>query len=165
MNFFVIGLPRSRTAWLANFLTHEKFCYHDGFNGCSSIQEYQKKLGTDKGDSSTGLMLIDIKELYPEAPVLIIESEPKNAIDYTYKTYGYYDPTYIYTLQEKMDQIEGMRIHVKDIDSNLPKIWDHLIGTPFNNKRAELLKTLNVQVNDPQDFDKPAAIKLWNSLN
>ena len=32
--FFVTGLPRSRTAWMANYLTYgDTFCLHDGFCG------------------------------------------------------------------------------------------------------------------------------------
>ena len=43
-NFFVLGLPRSRTAWLANFLTYDGyFCFHEGIDGCRSIDDYKKK--------------------------------------------------------------------------------------------------------------------------
>jgi len=166
MNFFVAGLPRSRTAWLANFLTcGERFCFHEALNGCDSIEQYRQKLGPDKGDSSTGLMLIDLNKLYPDAPVVIIESDPEAAAKYSYKHFGYYDPGYIYALQAKMDLIEGLRIHVGEIDKKLPEIWSHLIGSPFDYDRAQLLIALNIQVKNPYAINQEAAIKLWNTLN
>lgn len=44
--YFIIGLPRSRTAWLANFLTHDNsFCWHEASRYCGSIEELQQKMG------------------------------------------------------------------------------------------------------------------------
>lgn len=164
MNFFVIGLPRSRTAWLANFLTQEQFCYHEGLNNCCSITEYKKKLGDD-GDSSTGLMLLDMNNDFPDAPKVIIEGRVKEAIDYGYKTYGHYDPDYVNYLNERMNEIKGLRINFDDIDDMLPKIWGHLIGTPYDKKRGEMLKRMSIEVKDPFDFNFQAAKELCNSLN
>lgn len=154
MNFFVCGLPRSRTAWLANFLTYDKrFCFHEGLYGCNSIDQYRQKLGDNKGDSSTALMLLDINRLFPDAPVVIIQSDPARAIDYVYKVYGQYCPESIYDLQAKMDLIKGLRINMDDIDKKLPIIWDYLIGTEFDERRGQLLSGFNVQMNKPYSLD------------
>jgi hypothetical protein len=165
MNFFVIGLPRSRTAWLAAFLTYEKHCFHEGLDGCQNIDEYKKKLGPDHGDSSTGLMLLNMDDEFPLAPKVIIESDPVKAADYAYKTYGFYDPRYILYLDDRLKLISGMRIHVDEIDQQLPAIWRHLIGTPFNEQRADLFKRMRIQVKDPHNYDKTSMQHLWNSLN
>ena len=165
MSFFVIGLPRSRTAWLANFLTFDgNFCYHEGMAGCRNIDEYKEKLGDD-GDSSTGLMLFNMNVEFPKAPKIIIEGDIEKAVQYAYKTYGYYDPSYMHYLDIRMKEIAGMRIKVEEIDEKLPLIWAHLIGTPFDKKRGELLKNMRIEIKDPYCFDKDKVGELWTSLN
>ena len=165
MNFFVIGLPRSRTAWLANFLTQDRFCFHEGLNNCHNIEEYKQKLGEDYGDSSTGLMLLDMNTEFPNAPKVIIEGRTKEAIEFGHKTYGLYDPNYVNFLNERMSKIEGMRIHFDEIDDKLPIIWEYLIGTPYDKNRADLLKRMNIEIKDPFDFNIDAMNDLCNSLN
>ena len=170
MNFFVIGLPRSRTAWLANFLTQDRLCFHEGLNGCHSIEQYQAKLGTNHGDSSTGLMLLEMNTLFPDSPKVIIEGDIEKSINFAYKTYGYYDPKYFDFLQDRMDEIKGLRVPLEEIDDNLETIWDYLIGTPFNEDRAELLKKMRIEMKDPMDIDREALkalfekefTQLWN---
>ncbi len=161
-NFFVIGLPRSRTAWLANFLTQgEHFCYHEAINGCSSIAAYKAKLG-NQGDSGTGMMMFDMNALFPDAPIVIIESDPKKSIDFCHQTYGYYDPNIIYHLRDRLDTIDGLRVLFKDINQRLPEIWSHLIGEGFDRRRADMLIKLQVQVMNPFDIDLEAAKVLFD---
>ena len=165
MNFFVIGLPRSRTAWLANFLTYDNhFCFHEGLDNCATVEEYKQKLGQNKGDSSTGLMLLDMNNEFPDAPKVIIENDMSKAIDYSYKTYGYYDPAYIQGLNTKLLAIDGLHINYHEIDQSLKQIWDYLIGTPFNHERAELLKRLKIEIKDPYNFNTESMKQLWTSL-
>jgi len=153
-NFFVIGLPRSRTAWLANFLTYEdNFCYHEGIDGCSSLEEYKKKLGKNKGDSSTGLMLLDMNKEFPNTPKVIIESDVEKSIEFTKEKYGVYIPDYFYMIEEKLKSIQGLRVKFEDIDKSLDKIWEYLIGTPYNKDRGTLLSTMNIQTNNYFDYD------------
>jgi hypothetical protein len=39
-HFFITGLPRTRTAWLANFFTGpHSFCLHDGLLGCKTVRD------------------------------------------------------------------------------------------------------------------------------
>lgn len=165
MNFFIIGLPRSRTAWLANFLTYGQLCYHEGLNGCNSLKEYREKLGENNGDSSTGLMLLDMNKEFPDSPKVIIESDPQRAVEWAQHSFGYSDPSHVLLLQERMDYIEGLRVKYEDIDDRLEEIWGHLIGTSFDPERAEMLKQLNIQVSDVHNVDEEAAVRLWNTLN
>lgn len=163
MNFFVVGLPRSRTAWLANFLTYDnRLCFHEGLNGCQSLEKYREKLGANKGDSSTGLMLIDINALYPDAPVLVIESDGKKTAEFIYKEYGFYAPEAVDFFKSKLRKIKGKRIHVNDIDNRLEEIWAYLIGTPFNRQRADLLTGFNVQMKNTSVITKMGS-DLWTA--
>lgn len=162
MSFFVIGLPRSRTAWLANFLTYDDhFCSHEGINGCRSIEEFTTKLGSD-GDSGTSMMVFDMNTLFPDAPIVIIERNVKHAIEYAQKEFGFYEPDIFYRAKEKLDKIDGLRIQYDDIDNRLPEIWDHLIGKGFDKRRADMLVKFNIQISDPYDFDLDATKELFN---
>ena len=165
MNFFVIGMPRSRTAWLANFLTYEKICFHEGLDGCNNLLEYTNKLGTENGDSSTALMMFDIDKLYPDAPKLIIDSDIQRTIDYAEQVFGFCDQEFFETLQNQLNKINGKHIDFKDIDSNLKEIWDYLIGTPFNHERANILKRMRIEVKNPYDYDDNSIKNLLMDLN
>lgn len=63
MDYFIVGLPRSRTAWLANFMTYDcSFCFHEGLVEAGSVEGLMdlKKLCPDAfviGNSDSGLPL------------------------------------------------------------------------------------------------------------
>ena len=163
MNYFVIGLPRSRTAWLSAFLSQSGVhCHHEGLNGCKSIDEYKKKLGNG-GDSSTGLMMFNINTMFPDAPIVIIEKndiELQHAINWCKETYGFGDSNHIYWLKELLTRVKGLRIKQSEIDERLPEIWAHLIGTKWKEEYA-LIKELNIQSN-PYNIDTESATELLN---
>jgi hypothetical protein len=79
--FFIVGLPRSRTSWLALWLTQfpRSFCFHDGLASCKSPDDLVEKFrqtGADIcGNSDSGLPLFHsrIGELFPEARYVFIE--------------------------------------------------------------------------------------------
>jgi len=83
MPFFIVGLPRSRTAWTATWLTTIPGvrCYHDGLRGVRSIEEYRAKLERPGlvGDCDSGLLLCwrQIEKLYPTSPWVVITRDPK----------------------------------------------------------------------------------------
>lgn len=53
-HFFILSLPRCRTAWLANFLTNgDAFCYHEAMRTVNSLDELAAKLSTVAGPQST----------------------------------------------------------------------------------------------------------------
>lgn len=150
--FFIIGLPRSRTAWLSAFMTYDgNYCFHEGFNGCKTLEEYKNKIG-NHGDSSTGLMLLDVNKVFPERRILIIESDPSDSIEFMEREYGVSDKSWIYYLKERLDKIEGVRIHKDDIDKNLSLIWDYLTEKPYDRLRGEMLKGLNIQTFQKMDI-------------
>ena len=163
-NFFVVGLPRSRTAWLANFLTYNgRFCYHEGVDGCSTITDYKNKLGQDKGDSCTALMLLNIHKEFPNAPVVVIESDIKRAVEFSKHTYGKDLTKEFEMLKEKMRFIKGLRIPLHAINDSLEDIWSYLIGTPYDKERGDLLKNMNIQTNNYFNYDvKKVGELLWH---
>ena len=159
-NFFILGLPRSRTAWLANFLTFDgNFCYHEGLDGCYTIEEYKDKLGKNKGDSNTGLMMIDFENTFPNSKVIIIDSTVTNAVKFTKNVYGTDIKELMLKAKERLDSMKGLHIRIEDINDSLKKIWEYVSTKPFNKERADMLVKLNIQVDNPYDFDKEAMKK------
>jgi len=142
-------------------LTYDgNFCYHEGVDGCSTIEEYKDKLGKDKGDSSTALMMFDMNKEFPDSPKVIIEGNINTSIDFTKEVYGVYAPEYFHKLKEKLNSIKGLRIKLENIDDSLKQIWEHLIGTPYNKERGLLLKDMNIQTNNYLDYDLDSMEKL-----
>jgi len=81
-NFFIVGLPRSRTAWLANLLTFgECFCFHEALAHVQSPQNLpQLFANTDlnivgDADPSVPLFHVEIAELFPEAKYVFIDRD------------------------------------------------------------------------------------------
>jgi len=163
MSYFVVGLPRSRTAWLSVFLSQSgMFCHHEGLNGCRSLFDYQMKV-KNNGDSSTGLMLIDLNKMFPHSPVVIIEKTTRQiyeCIKWCDNTYGGSSHDYIHQLNREMKKIKGLRINQSDIDARLHEIWRYLIDTPWRDNYATL-KDFNIQ-SDPFNIDTRAAMELFS---
>ena len=163
MNYFVIGLPRSRTAWLSVFLSQSgNYCHHEGLNGCRNTDDYKRKIGAN-GDSSTGLMMFDVHKIYPGAPIVIIEKnnvELKSCIAWCNNTYMADSKNHIKRIKGLMDNIKGLRVKQCEINDRLPEIWEHLIGTPWDDNYANL-QNFNIQ-SDPFNIDIAAALELIN---
>jgi len=165
-NFFVLGLPRSRTAWLANFLTYDGMrCHHEGTNECHSLKQYQFLLADDEGDSNTGLVIIDIKKFFPDAKIVIIDSDPDKAIEYSRRTFGMDCAENILIMKEKLDAMGGLHVALEDINLRLLDIWDYLTGLPFDDSRANMLINMDIQIKDPHTMDISAAQDFINDCN
>jgi hypothetical protein len=79
--YFITGLPRSRTAWLANLLTwNDSFCFHEATFGCGSMDEFKAvlegaPLGTryvGDSDPNLGLIAESIVQTFPGCRVVAI---------------------------------------------------------------------------------------------
>jgi hypothetical protein len=85
--FFITGLPRSRTAWLANYFTNgDVFCYHDAFKDTVSVDKLAKLLDRGEqvryfGDSDSGLLLhaAELKKRFPKSPWLFVRRDVRDA--------------------------------------------------------------------------------------
>jgi hypothetical protein len=163
-NFLILGLPRSRTAWLANFMTYDgHYCSHEGLDGCESLYEYKSKFYPFSGDSNTGLALLHFEPMFKDFKVVVIDNEIDEAVKFSSRYYQY-DATEIMTrLKIRLDSIEGLHINFNDINDRLAEIWMHVSKQPFDEHRADMLKDFNVQIMDPYDYDIRAMEVLINN--
>jgi len=165
MNYFIAGLPRSRSAWLSVFMSQSgQFCHHDGFNGCNSIAEYKDKIGRG-GDSSTGLTLIDIHKEFPHAKVVIIEKsdeEFERCVEWCDETYGQSSRKELESMREKLSNFKGLRVQQSEINERLEDVWTHLTSKRWDDKYS-ILADFNIQAN-PFNINLQAARNLYESL-
>jgi hypothetical protein len=140
-NFFVTGLPRTRTAWFSEWLPN---CLHEGMEGCYTNYEYIRKLG-DSGDSSCMLMFFNIEFNFPESPVVIVERDIDDVAQ-SLENIGLLHDTALYQLRyakKYLDKMKGLRVDYENLD--MKEIWNYLIGTPFDSERAMELEMKNIQ--------------------
>jgi hypothetical protein len=158
--FFILGLPRSRTAWLANFLCYgPAFCFHEALIGCDSIKSYARRLcavdAEHVGDSSSGTVFFidDIMHLFPEARLVVVErnqDECKVSMTETgFPADAVIDDT-LAMLEYTKTAYKPMVIAFDALTKNgCEDIWDHCIGghkdTRFY-RRLELLDGLHIEV-------------------
>ena len=96
--FFITGLPRSRTAWLANLFTWgDSFCHHDALRMGVSVEELKRQFvstpGQYVGDSDSGLAAVarDVVNEWPHARWVIV-LRPKQECLESYQKYFRHHP-------------------------------------------------------------------------
>lgn len=163
-NFLVLGLPRSRTAWLSNFLTYGDItCTHEGLNGCRTLIEYKRQFKDNSGDSNTGLALFEFESLFSGFKIIIIDSSVRKSVEFARRIYRADIYGQMAKLEERLDSLDGLHIHFHDIDDRLEEIWDYVSRDQFNESRAAQLIPLNIQVRDPFFFDRDASQELFKN--
>lgn len=144
----ILGLPRSRTQWLANFMTtSDVFCWHELTARVGSLDEFMDRLKLKYkyvGVSDTVAYLIEQKF---NCPKVIIHRDIKECNRSSQKLYGTgQDFTDMFTkAMKKMEKIDGLHINFEDIDDSLEDIWNYCTKLPFDNDRAEALKEMKVE--------------------
>jgi len=146
IDFMVIALPRSRTTWLANFLTTDKtFCYHDPLAEMSSYKEILE-LKTDRltGIADTGIGYFDLSLF--DCPKVIIERD-LNAVNAEMSELLGIDID-MSDLNARIASIDGLHIQFDEINERLAEIWTHCTNLPYDRLRGDYLKHMNIQVKD-----------------
>jgi len=149
---------------MANFLTYEgHYCHHEGMNGCHTLDEYKSKID-GYGDSSSGLVFINLNALFPKSKIVVIHSDKGRAAEFIKDEYGDFDHAIIDRMESRLTDIEGMHIQFDDINSALPDIWQYLIGTEYDEWRGDMLKGLNVQMQDYHACDNAAVANFMQDV-
>lgn len=86
--FFILGLPRTRTSWLANFFTYtDVFCYHEALKFCTKIQDMKDLLDEleepNVGNSDCSLInyFDEIHKTFPNAKYVLVERRPNEVVE------------------------------------------------------------------------------------
>jgi hypothetical protein len=159
--FFITGLPRSRTAWLANFMTYGgAYCRHEGlWKEAETITWLGAGPHRGLADSTLPFAWERLSQSFPTFSLVIVEREPEASFD---SLLGFLDRGELRVNRTLLrHRFEGLgralrvlkhstpHIAVKFEDlhklETLHRIWEHCVPFPFDMTRAEMLETLNVQ--------------------
>lgn len=159
--YLVAGLPRSRTAWLAAALScGPAVCLHEAANGCRTLDQYREKIA-GKGDSSTTLSLMSVASLWPDVPLVIIDSGYHKVLNW-YSRRGIVPDldmivnARIYLNQLASEHENALLVEFEWIDARFDQIFDHCYGrmpSVAERDRIEVLKLMNIQEHDLTRFD------------
>ena len=144
-NFFITGLPRSRTAWFSAFMTASGFpCGHELINNCETIEEYKEKV-KDLSDSNTAFAFIS--NPYPERKTLVIHRD-----DAPHKEF-----------LVNLDVINGLHVNFNDIHKRIDEIFNYLTNSDLNIEIYNKFKMLNITT--MEEMNNEAATRLYNATD
>lgn len=155
--FLILALPRSRTAWLANFLTQGPIaCCHEPFAECRtpdmlrSIIDAQGAEFNGASDTFGAFWFEQLKEILDDPKVVVIRRPMDQVLKSLEKLGHPADGLEIFS--EGLDAAErdgALSIPFYDLDSRIAcqAIQAHVAPhTPFNVQRFEMLRRLNIQI-------------------
>jgi len=165
--FFILGRPRSRTAWLANLLTVTpfSFCLHEGladFGGSLNLLERKMRdaRAIKIGNADTGLIHYadELVERFPDSSFVLIAGtqrswhlfaskmgiadELRDAIDHAFVEAGHVLSNHPNALILEAHELDDVR--------SVEELWAHCLGTTksFDRARFEMLRGFNVQADN-----------------
>jgi hypothetical protein len=152
--FFICSLPRSRTAWLANFLCYGPcHCFHEPFAEYRPLALPGLFASTGKAhvgisDCTNTLFLGALLQMFPSARLVLIRRPPKEVAQRLLEL-GWPCGDFIFRLDAELDKIEQnykpLVINYYAFDA--PAIWAYLMPeVPLDGERTKMLETFNVTV-------------------
>ena len=162
LNFFITGLPRSRTAWFAAYLSAhpDVFCWHEALKGCADPAEFHNKMqpwGVHPaelriGNSDSGLPLMNHPAMFPDCPSVVIR---RNRVDVMHSLLHALDmgsPTQsmidmLDRCEDRLSEIDGLHVMYDQIDHDMPQIMKW-IDVPYREDLHELFGKMNIQTTD-----------------
>lgn len=166
--FFIAGLPRSRTTWLANFFTTgEVFCHHEPLQHIRAVGDLDLEVpgavvvGTS--DAAIGPIYDRLTQRYPIHKLFIIDREPDACLKSLRHSGIPCDPQsfdVLASLHRKFCDRFPDRVLAFDRLSHLPTLelfWRDAVSdaVPFNAPRAQALLRMNVQPH------LPTSLPMW----
>lgn len=143
IDFLVLGLPRSGTTWIANWLTTDAtLCLHDPF--AESLPEDWPQDHRRRGVSCTGAYLLPGWLRTLDCPVAVIERDTW-ACDASLAARGLGDTS---RLQGPLKAVEGRRFAYADLwgEEGARALWDYLLpGMAFDAIRYRLLREMRIE--------------------
>lgn len=156
MDYLITGLPRSRTAWLANYLTvGSSFCYHEGLKDCFDIGDLRmmkKAPYTGNSDSSAVFFIDEMKALFPNMKIVVIDRNYQDVLNSLEKDYaGPYTRYLVAATKTSKEYTQNRYPHLlvkfKDINKRLDEITEYCIPSEeITESRKKMLLDLKVEV-------------------
>jgi hypothetical protein len=145
IDYMVIALPRSGTAWVANLLTTgDDICLHESFMTETLETLDNKEHSGLLGISETSAIFFEDEINRHPAKKLIIE-RPLDEINNSLINLGLY--TFTPEINSLLNNIEGYKISFNDLfnEDVMGKAYKFLTGKEMNKDRHKLLCSFGVQ--------------------
>jgi sulfotransferase family protein len=170
--YFIASLPRSRTAWLANFLTYGiSYCFHEPMNKVvpKDYPDMLRGVGTTYcgiSDCLNALIMDQLIDLFPEAKVVVIRRDISE-VSKSLKRNGFFESeeTSRRLLERINDQLDRITMSYDPLviefdDFDCARIWHYLFdgGFLFPTRRYQMLETFNITV--PLEINRVKGMEL-----
>ena len=146
IDFMIVGLPRSGTAWLANWFTTERsICWHEPL-WTRSLTELDEVKGAGLfGISDTMLILMNADEINRHPAKKLIVHRELDEVNVSLAKLGL--PAMRDEHKWKLDEIGGFHITFHDLYNveRFRRAAEWLLPVPFDSARYSLLRDLNIQ--------------------
>lgn len=161
--FLILGLPRSRTKWISEFLTYnDYYCGHDELTRVRQLEDVESWLIQENtGSVETGaapfwrlalhlksdLKLVTIRRDPLECAYSAVKAGLTNDLDSTIRYFQYLD--------KKLDQIERRTkcrsYKYEDLEKEeiCKDLFEYLLPYKHDSKRWSVLNSINIQINIP----------------
>ena len=175
--FFILCLPRSRSAWLANFLTYgPSFCFHEGLIGCSDTKALRRKMeatgSTVVGNSDCGNIfhIDEIMEEFPDARLVVVRRDVEESVKSVMAMGESFREVGIIraadTILQKLPHLySSLVIDFDDLNEDgCRTIWEYCTQTEFNRLRWEMLDPLIIQIDEVKKVAQLESCALENRM-
>jgi hypothetical protein len=161
MDFIVLGLARSATTWLANWLTTDRsICLHDPLADMSvaALCQYRSPSAT-WGVSCTGLWLYPELLMQSSARILLVDRDVRQI---NKSLVGLGLPAMPEALVQRFRQVAGPRIAFEELwtEDGARRVWTHLLPNyHFDADRYRLLRSMSIQPKLDRYAPEPEVMK------
>jgi hypothetical protein len=163
--FVVFSLPRSRSAWLSQFLTYGDWtCGHEELRRMRSLDDVkawfsQPNIGTVETSAAPWWRLLDTYA--PGARVVVVRRPPSEVVESLLNIWGVqFDRAVIEKViakhDRKLDQIERRLPNVLSVafsslavEGVCATVFEYCLGYPHDHDHWERLSPVNIQINFP----------------
>jgi hypothetical protein len=166
--FLVVGLPRSRTAWLAKFLSYQgRVCRHEPSLRWESLADFARWLDGSEGASDTMMTFLahEVQRRRPDIPLLVIRRprfevlESLNRLPYKKEPWL---PAWLEKMDARLDRIEDeldcfvLNFHELDLPMECRLAGLHCLGVLPDPRYVTVRINENVQadINETQRLVK-----------
>jgi len=162
MAFVVFATPRSRTAWLARFLTYGAWlCGHDEVRHCRSLDDVRSWLAQPHTGTVETAVAPFWRLLPPDVRVVTVRRPVPEVVASLARSGVTFDPAVMTRLVErverKLDQIEARVPGVLSVtyaeladEATCARVFEHCLGLPHEHAWWGAASAVNIQVNVPQ---------------
>jgi hypothetical protein len=164
MNFFITGLPRTRTAWLANLFTYgSSYCFHEPASRHGDYLGIRTEIMERQGeyigvsDCSLPFYYQDLAETLPGQRLLIVErpiEDVMESLDAWMAGTPYDEGKLLNILNVTKEKLEWMKHYYENKTVGfdelenfevIREVWDYLTpGLAFDEERTRMLSSIRL---------------------